>query len=125
MRAVTAGARLAILGAVVVLAVAGVIVASSSGDKTGAPAHASVTIDVKNAKPAGGVKKITLKLGGTLDLTVHSDTADEVHVHATDQHQAVKKGGPIHLVVKPPAAGSSEIELEQHKQQIATLTVEP
>jgi hypothetical protein len=119
------GRRLAILGAVIVVAVVGIIIASSSGGKSSAPKSADVTIDVRNAKPVGGVKKIKLKQGGTLHLTVHSDTADEIHVHATDQHADVAKGGTVTLTVKPPTAGSSEIELEHHKQQIVALTVEP
>src|SRR5439155_24498265 len=64
------GGRLAILGAVIVAAVVGIIVAGSGS--SGAPKTANVTIDVKNAKPVGGVKKIKLKQGGTLHLTVHS-----------------------------------------------------
>jgi hypothetical protein len=116
--------RLAILGAVVVIAVAGIVIASGSGSNT-APKTARVTIDVKNAKPVGGVKKIKLKQGGTLNLTVNSDTADEIHVHATDQHVEVKKGGSVHLTIKPAGTGNSEIELEGHKQQIAELTIEP
>jgi hypothetical protein len=122
---VSSGKRLAILGAVVALAVVGIVVASSGGSSNDAPKHATVTIDVKNAKPVGGVKKIKLKRGGTLDLTVNSDTADEVHVHATDQHAEVKKGGSIHLTIKPTGTGNSEIELENHKEQIAELTIEP
>jgi anthranilate phosphoribosyltransferase len=118
------GARLGILGAIIVVAIVGIVIASG-GSSTKAPTSANVTIDVKNAKPVGGIKKIKLKLGGTLHLTVHSDTADEVHVHATDQHEDVKKGGTISVTIKPPAAGTSEIELENHNQQLASVTVEP
>ncbi|MEA2494947.1 MAG: hypothetical protein QOJ29_2858 [Thermoleophilaceae bacterium] len=118
------GQRLAILGAIIVVAVAGIIIASS-GDSSGAPKTANVTIDVKNAKPVGGVKKIKIKQGGTLNLTVNSDTADEVHVHATDQHKDVEKGGTLKLTIKPTGTGNSEIELEGHKQQLAELTIEP
>jgi hypothetical protein len=116
------GQRLAILGGIVVLAVVGIIIASS-GSGNNAPKTANVTLTVKNAKPVGGIKKIKLKQGGTLNLTVNSDTADEVHVHATNQHADVKKGGSIHLVIKPAGTGNSE--LENHKQQLAELTIEP
>ena len=119
------GQRLAIFAGVVIVAIVGIIIASNSKKSSNAPKTAKVTIDVKNAKPAGGIKKIELKQGGTLYLTVNSDTADEIHVHATDQHKDVSKGGTISLTIKPPAAGSSEIELENHKEQIAALTVEP
>ena len=116
--------RLGILGAFIVLAVIGIVIASSGGGDS-APKTANVTIDVKKAKPVGGVKKIKLKQGGTLNLTVNSDVADEIHVHATDQHAEVKKGGSAKLTIKPTGTGNSEIELEQHKQQIAELTIEP
>jgi hypothetical protein len=119
------GQRLGILGAVIVVAIIGIVIASGSSGGNKAPKTANVTIDVKNAKPVGGVKKIKLKQNGTLNLTVNSDTADEIHVHATDQHEDVKKGGSIHLTIKPTGTGNSEIELENHKQQLAELTIEP
>ena len=118
------GQRLANLGAIIVVAIIGIAVASG-GSGSNTPTTANVTIDVKNAKPVGGVKKIKIKQGGTLNLKVNSDVADEIHVHATDQHAEVKKGGSISLTVKPTGTGNSEIELENHKQQIAELTIEP
>ena len=117
--------RLGILGAVIVLAIIGIVIASGSSGSNGAPTTADVTIQVKNAKPVGGVKKIKLKQGGTLTLTVKSDVADEIHVHATDQHEDIKKGGTVTLTIKPTGTGNSEIELENHKQQLAELTIEP
>jgi hypothetical protein len=119
------GRRLGILGVVIVLAIVGIVIASSSGGTNDTPKTADVTVDVKNAKPVGGVKKIKLKQGGTLTLTVNSDTADEIHVHATDQHEDVKAGGTVKMTIKPTGTGNSEIELENHKQQIAELTIEP
>jgi hypothetical protein len=118
------GARLGILAGIIVVAiVAIVLISGGSSDST--PKTANVTIAVKNAKPVGGVKKIKIKQGGTVNLTVNSDTADEIHVHATDQHEDVAKGGTIKMTIKPTGTGNSEIELENHKQQIAELTIEP
>jgi hypothetical protein len=120
------GTRLGLFAAIIVVAVVAIALASGgSSNGNGAKKTANVTITVKNAKPDGGVKKIKLKQGGTLNLTVHSDTADEIHVHATDQHKDVAKGGTVNLVIKPTGTGNSEIELENHKQQIAELTIEP
>src|SRR3954465_6672302 len=118
------GQRLGILGAIIVLAIVGIVIASSGGGSD-TPKTADVTIDVKNAKPVGGVKKIKLKQGGTLTLTVNSDVADEIHVHATDQHEDVAKGGTVKMTIKPSGTGNSEIELEEHKQRPAELTIEP
>src|SRR3954462_7538418 len=119
------GQRLGILGAIIVIAIVAVILLSGGSSDNGAQTTANVTIDVKNAKPVGGVKKIKLKQGGTLTLTVNSDTADEIHVHATDPHKDVTKGASVTIVIKPTGTGNSEIELEQHKQQLAELTIQP
>ena len=120
------GARLGILAAVIVVAVVAIIVLSGgSNDSNGAQSDVTTTITVAKAKPVGGVQKIKLKQGGTLHLTVKSDTADEIHVHATDQHKEVAKGGTVAFVIKPTGTGNSEIELENAKQQIAELTIEP
>jgi hypothetical protein len=118
------GARLGIIGAIVVVAIIAIVLISGGGSDS-TPKTANATITVKNAKPEGGVKKIKIKQGGTVNLTVHSDTADEIHVHATDQHEDVAKGGTIKMTIKPTGTGNSEIELENHKQQIAELTIEP
>src|SRR3954454_12383259 len=119
------GQRLGILGAIIVVAiVAGVLLSGGSSDN-GAQTTANVTIEVKNAKPVGGVKKIKLKQGGTLNLTVNSDTADEIHVHSTDQHEEGANGGTAKMTIKRTGPGNAEIELEEHKQQLAELTIEP
>jgi hypothetical protein len=117
------GARLGILGAIIVVAVVAIVLIGGGSSNT--PKTADVTIDVKNAKPVGGVRRIKIKQGGTLNLTVNSDVADEIHVHATDQHKDVEKGGTIKLTIKPTGTGNSEIELENHKQQLAELAIEP
>lgn len=119
------GQRLGIFGAIIVVAIVALVIAGGKASKNSAPTSVTTTIDVKNAKPVGGVKQIKIKKDGTLNLTVNSDTADEVHIHATDQHADVKKGGTIHVTVKPPAAGTSEIELEKHNVKLADVVVEP
>jgi hypothetical protein len=117
--------RFVLLGlAVVVIAVVAVVAGtsgSSSSDKTSGP----VTVDVKNAKPVGGVKDVTYKKGGTVDLTVTSDTADEVHFHGYDVHKDVTKGGTVHFKFPATIEGKFIVELEQHKQTLANVTVEP
>lgn len=118
------GQRLGIFGAIIVVGIVAIVIAGSSS-KNSAPASVTTTIDVRNSRPVGGVKQIKVKKGGTLNLTVNSDTADEIHIHATDQHADVKKGGSIHLTVKPQVAGTSEIELENHNVKLADVVVEP
>ena len=115
--------RFLLLGlAVVVLIVAGVAIGSggSSATKSSGP----VTITVKNAQPVGGVKDVTFKKGGTVDLTVASDTADEVHFPGYDVHKDVAEGGSVHFEFPATIEGKFIVELEDHKQTLANVTVE-
>jgi hypothetical protein len=135
----TQGKRLALIGLVVVVAVAGFVIAQNSGsDKksnsstssntgTGAAAQANapVQIVVKNAKPVGGVKKITVNKGDPVRFTVTSDVSDEIHVHGYDFHKDVRKGGSVSFDFPAKIDGVFVIELESRAEQIASLQVEP
>ncbi|MDX6725399.1 MAG: hypothetical protein QOK49_204 [Baekduia sp.] len=116
--------RFVLLGlAVAVLVVVAVVV--GSGGKSSTKSSGPVTVQVKNAKPVGGVKDVTFKKGGTVDLTVVSDTADEVHFHGYDVHKDVTKGGSVHFRFPASIEGKFIVELEQHKQTLANVTVQP
>jgi hypothetical protein len=117
--------RLVLLGlAVLIVVVAGVAIGtggSSSSTKSAGP----TTVTVRGAKPVGGVKDVTFKKGGTVDLTVDSDTADEVHFHGYDVHKDVAKGGSVHFRFPATIEGKFLVELEHHKQTLANVTVAP
>jgi hypothetical protein len=121
----TRNTRIALLGVAVVIVVVAVIVlgGSSSSDDTKSSGPATVT--VKDAKPVGGVKDVTFKSGGTVDLTVKSDTADEVHFHGYDVHKDVPAGGSVHFKFPAKIDGKFIVELENHKVTLANVTVEP
>jgi hypothetical protein len=134
--------RFVLLGlAVVVIVVAFVLARSGGNDSTDQPAsngssstdsgtggaqpqQANVVV-VKNAKPVGGIKRLTFKKGGTVDFTVKSDTADEIHFHGYDIGKDVKAGGSVHFTTPAKIDGRFEVELEDHKEQIAEVEVEP
>jgi hypothetical protein len=116
--------RFALLGiAVVIVIVAAVIIGTggSSDVKSAGP----TTIEVKDAKPVGGVKTLTYKKGKTIDLTVKSDTADEVHFHGYDVHKDVEAGGSVTFDMPATIDGEFVVELENHKQTLANVKVEP
>src|SRR2546427_3401143 len=133
----TQGRRLALIGLVVVLAVAGFVIAqsggssdkktstSSGGTGTTSAANAPVQIVVKNGKPVGGVKKINVNKGDPVRFTVTSDVADEIHVHGYDFHKDVKKGGSVSFDFPAKIDGRFLIELESRSEQIASLEVQP
>jgi hypothetical protein len=116
--------RLGMLGLAVVIAVAAVIIIGSSGSGSTASAGPA-TIVVRNAKPVGGVASLTYKKGKTIDLTVKSDTADEVHFHGYDVHKDVAKNGSVQFRFPATIDGQFIVELENAKQTLANVKVEP
>src|SRR3954470_20911537 len=122
----TRNTRLALLGAAAVVVVVAVIVIGSGGsDSSSTKSSGPATVVVRDAKPVGGVKDVTFKKGGTVDLTVKSDTADEVHFLGYDVHKDVAKGGPAHFKFPGKIDGRFIVELDNHKQTLANLPVEP
>src|SRR3954467_2573683 len=120
----TRNTRIALLGIAVVIVVVAVIVIGGGGSddtKSSGP----TTITVKDAKPVGGVKDVTFKQGGTVDLTIKSDTADEVHFHGYDVKKDVKAGGSAHFKFPAKIDGKFIVELEDHGVTLAKGTVEP
>jgi len=111
-------------GAVVIVVIAVIVIGGGSSDKT-KTASGPQTVTVVNGKPQGGVKTITYKRGDTVDLTVSSDTADEIHIHGYDLHKDVTKGGSVHFTFPASIDGKFVIELENKGEQIASLQVEP
>ena len=93
---------------------------------TTAPAAPAVpTVTVVDAKPQGGVKRITFTKGDTIKFRVRSDTADEIHFHGYDIAKDVKAGGSVTFTVPATIEGRFVVELEQHETQIAEIEVEP
>lgn len=118
--------RSVLLGLAALVLVVGVVIAlTSNGGGDTKTADGPQTIVVKNAKPVGGVKSLTWKHGQTIDFTIKSDTADEVHFHGYDIHKDVAKGGSVHFKLAAKLEGKYIVELENHKQTLANVNVEP
>jgi hypothetical protein len=115
---------LGLAAAVVVIAVV-VAIASGGSNSSSSDTVSSATVNVVGAKPEGGIKTIRFKKGGTIDLKVHSDTADEVHFHGYDVHEDVTKGGTVEFRMPAKIEGKFVVELEEHKEQIASVEVVP
>jgi hypothetical protein len=84
-----------------------------------------ITVNVENGKPVDGVAKATVKQGKRVALVVHSDVADEVHLHGYDLSRDVEAGGTATIAFRAKIAGRFEAELEDRQEQILSLTVEP
>jgi hypothetical protein len=117
------GRRLLIAGVgIVVVVVAFVIARGGSNDK--APdTTGNKVIEVKNAKPVGGVQKLVVKKNGQVTFTVKSDVADEIHVHGYNFMKDVPKDGSVSFDFPAKIDGEFDIELEKRGEQIASLQV--
>jgi hypothetical protein len=90
---------------------------------TAASGPVTINVEVKGGKPVGGIQRATAHKGDTVELVVHSNVADEVHVHGYDLHKDVKAGGTIRIRFTANLTGVFEAELESRKLQIVELTV--
>jgi hypothetical protein len=116
--------RVVLLALAVVVAVGAFVIARSGGSNdNNEKTSGQATVEVKDAKPVGGIQNLTWKKGETIDLTVHSDTADEVHFHGYDVHKDVAKGGTVRFQIPATITGKFIVELEDHKQTLANVTV--
>lgn len=144
--------RLALLAAAVVVVVAAVVIAGGGDDDDdGTPAATStvtetqpqtptatapsapeppppttVSIEVREGKPVGGVQEIDVKKGERIRFTVSTpDTSDEVHFHGYEISEDLAPGSPVRFDVPATVEGIFEVELEGAKEQIAEVRVEP
>jgi FtsP/CotA-like multicopper oxidase with cupredoxin domain len=115
---------LAIAAGIAVVAVV-LILVINPGSGADNPKGGPATITVRDAKPVGGVQQLKWKKGQTIDLTVKSDTADEVHFHGYDVHKDVAKGGTVNFRFPATIDGKFIVELENHKQTLAEVEVTP
>src|SRR2546423_14306706 len=91
--------RLSLLGLTVVVLVVAFVIAQPGGGSDGGNTNTSDggtepgVVVVRNAKPVGGVQKLSYKKGATIDFTVRSHTADQIHFHGYDIGKDVKASG--------------------------------
>jgi hypothetical protein len=114
-----------LVAAVAIVVIAVILIGGGGDDDNDKTASGPQTVTVVNGKPEGGIKTLTYKKGDTVDLTVKSDTADEIHIHGYDLHKDVEKGGSVHFTFPASIDGRFVVELEDAGEQIASLQVEP
>ena len=117
---------LRVVAGIAVLAIAVVLlVVLSSGDSGDSTTKGVTTIVVKNGKPVGGVAQLTYNDGEQVRFKVESDVSDEVHMHGYDIMKDVEAGGSVSFDFPATIEGVFEAELEDRKEQILELTVNP
>lgn len=135
--------RIGLLVAAVVVAVVAVILISNGDDDDSSSTDSTVqttttggsttttekaevpTITIKDGKPVGGVQEIEVDKGDTIRFRVKSDADHEIHMHGYDIAKDVEAGGQVTYNVPADIDGIFEIEIEDLKEQIAELRVNP
>jgi|tagenome__1003787_1003787.scaffolds.fasta_scaffold20705502_3 hypothetical protein len=117
--------RLLWIGAAVVVLVIAVIVVKPGGSSDNAASTGPVTVDVKDFKPVGGIKTLTVKKGQHARYTINSDEAEEIHTHGYNIAKDVGPGAPAKFDFVANIDGVFVVELEHHGTQIMSLKVEP
>lgn len=82
-------------------------------------------VRVRDGKPLGGVKTISVRKGQTVRFVVQSDAQHEVHLHGYDIGKRVAPGREARYRFRAEKDGIYEIELEDIGEPIASLRVEP
>jgi hypothetical protein len=110
---------------IVVAAVLLVVLKDNGGESGKTDGGKLQTIVVENAKPVGGIRRLTYNKGEQILFRVESDVSDEVHMHGYDIMKDVEAGGSVSFDFPATIEGVFEAELEGRKEQILELTVNP
>jgi len=119
---------LAGVGVVIVAVVVLVVLQGSNSDSSGNTDGGKLqTIVVDKAgHPVGGIRRLTYNQGEQILFKVEIPFAEEVHLHGYDIPKEVPKGGGSVTYSLPASIeGVFEAELENRKEQIIEMTVNP
>jgi hypothetical protein len=89
------------------------------------PPPAQVRITVRDGRPVGGVRRVTVGRGRRVVLIVTADVTDHVHLHGYDVMRDVAPGRPARLAFRATIVGTVEVELEDRHIPLATVTAQP
>ena len=115
-------------GVVIVAVVVLVVLQSSNSDSSGNTDGGRLqTIVVNKAgHPVGGIRQLTYNKGEHILFKVEVPFHEEVHLHGYDIPKEVPKGGGSVTYSLPASIeGVFEAELENRKEQIIEMTVNP
>jgi len=83
----------------------------------------TVTVEVVDGGPVGGVQRVAVDLGSVVALMVTSDVSEEVHVHGYDILRAMSSGHPAHFAFTAEIPGVFEVEFEGSGRLLLLLEV--
>ena len=95
-----------------------------------APPPPPPEIVVRGYEARGGIRRIEVEKGETLEFTVVSDADDEFHLHGYDVYEDAKPGKPARFKLKADIEGIFEVESHEagdlgKEALVARVVVEP
>jgi hypothetical protein len=97
--------------------------AATRYDADPADAVQTISVEVVDGSPVGGVRRVEVDAGSVVALKVSSDTAEEVHVHGYDILRSVSDGHPAHFAFTAEIGGVFEVELEGSGRLLLQLEI--
>ena len=107
---------------ILVAAFVGIAVAPATKIRSARP----TTIVVRDGVALGGTHLLSYRRGALIDLTVRSNVADEVYFQGYNIYRGTwPRGSPHRFRIRATTEGSYPIELEEHQETLAQVTVQP
>ena len=78
------------------------------------PNPTTITIRVVGGKPSGGIARPSVKRNDRVVLVVHSDTADELHLHGYSLKMKLAAGKPETWRFAVPTSGRFPLGVHEH-----------
>lgn len=80
---------------------------------------------IRGGKTAGGVRRLEFKRGDVVRFSIHSNVADEVHIHGFEITKAVPANRIVLFAFPASIEGVFEVELHEAHVKIAELRIKP
>jgi len=139
---VTRNARMALLGAALMVAVLAFALFELGGDDEEPRPAATATstrpqtaprpqppplpvVELRDGEPVGGVRALEFESGERARFAVASNRREELHLHGYDLTRTVPAGGRALFSFRADAQGAYELESHDTGEQIATVKVVP
>ncbi|HEY2763098.1 MAG TPA: hypothetical protein VGJ13_03665 [Pseudonocardiaceae bacterium] len=83
----------------------------------------TISVTVHGGQVSGDTGRVQVPLGSQVTLTVHSDVADEMHLHGYDKEAEIPAGGSASIGFTADIPGVFEVELHKSDRQLLQLQV--
>jgi hypothetical protein len=89
------------------------------------PPPAVVQITVRDGRPVGGIRRVTVGRGRLVILVVTSNIVDHIHLHGYDELRDLTPARPARISFRATIVGTVELELEDRRVPLAQVTTQP